>query len=378
MKGLSILGSTGSVGVQTLDVIRTYPDKFDVIGLAANSNHEALAAQVREFSPAVVSCNSYPPMFQKSLPSTTTLCSMNDMAVANDVDILITATTGYASLIPTFEAIEHGKSIAIANKESVIMAGQSLIDHANKHKASLHPIDSEPSAVWQCIRGEESAIHKIIITASGGPFRNTPLKDMGKVSPSNALRHPTWSMGAKISVDSATMMNKAFEVIEAKWLFGVKWDQIDVTIHPESIVHSIVEFQDGSSKSQMSYPDMRLPIQHALLYPKRPLNPTVKRFDPSVAGNLTFQNLEPERYPCFNMALNFAKRGGTWPSVLCGADEGAVEAFLSGKISFTEIPQVIKSALNSYESEEDPSLIQLVKAFEWGLSKVKDISGMEV
>ena len=268
MKGLSILGSTGSVGVQTLDVIRTYPDKFDVIGLAANSNHEVLADQVREFSPAVVSCNSYPPMFQKSLPSTTTLCSMNDMAVANDVDILITATTGYASLIPTFEAIEHGKSIAIANKESVIMAGQSLIDHANKHKASLHPIDSEPSAVWQCIRGEESAIHKIIITASGGPFRNTPLKDMGKVSPSNALRHPTWSMGAKISVDSATMMNKAFEVIEAKWLFGVKWDQIDVTIHPESIVHSIVEFQDGSSKSQMSYPDMRLPIQHALLYPK--------------------------------------------------------------------------------------------------------------
>ena len=194
MKGLSILGSTGSVGVQTLDVIRTYPDKFDVIGLAANSNHEALADQVREFSPAVVSCSSYPPMFQKSLPSTTTLCSMNDMAVANDVDILITATTGYASLIPTFEAIEHGKSIAIANKESVIMAGQSLIDHANKHKASLHPLDSEPSAVWQCIRGEESAIHKIIITASGGPFRNTPLKDMEKVSPSDALRHPTWSM----------------------------------------------------------------------------------------------------------------------------------------------------------------------------------------
>ena len=377
MKGLSILGSTGSVGVQTLDIIRTYPDEFDVVGLAANSNYKSLADQVREFSPELVFCNFFPSKFRESLPSTTKICSMSELAVDKDVDILITATTGYASLIPTFEAIEHGKSIAIANKESIIMAGQSLIEHANNHKTSLYPIDSEPSAVWQCLRGEESPIHRIIITASGGPFRNTPLKDIGKASPSSALRHPTWSMGAKISVDSATMMNKAFEVIEAKWLFGVEWDQIDVTIHPESIIHSIVEFEDGSSKSQMSHPDMRLPIQHALLYPERPLNPTVKRFDPSTAGNLTFQDLDPDRYPCFNMALNIAKRGGTWPSALCGADEGAVEAFLSGKISLTEIPEVIESALNLYKSEKEPSLSQLIEAFDWGLSKVKDIAGVE-
>jgi len=172
-------------------------------------------------------------------------------------------------------------------------------------------------------------------------------------------------------------MNKAFEVIEAKWLFGVEWDQIDVTIHPESIVHSIVEFQDGSSKSQMSHPDMRLPIQHALFYPKRPLNPNVTRYVPSVAGNLTFQDLEPERYPCFNMALNFAKRGGTWPSALCGADEGAVQAFLSGKISFPEIPQVIESALKFYQSKNEPSLEQLTEAFDWGVTKVRDLSGVE-
>ena len=302
---------------------------------------------------------------------------MNEIAKAKDMDMLVTATTGYASLIPTFQAIEHGKSIAIANKESVIMAGQYLIDYAREHKASLFPIDSEPSAIWQCLRGEESSIHRLIITASGGPFRDTPLKQMERVSPSDALRHPTWTMGAKISVDSATMMNKAFEVIEAKWLFGVEWDQIDVTIHPESIVHSIVEFQDGSSKSQMSHPDMRLPIQHALFYPKRPLNPNVTRYVPSVAGNLTFQDLEPERYPCFNMALNFAKRGGTWPSALCGADEGAVQAFLSGKISFPEIPQVIESALKFYQSKNEPSLEQLTEAFDWGVTKVRDLSGVE-
>lgn len=302
---------------------------------------------------------------------------MNEMAKAKEVDILVTATTGYASLIPTFQALEHGKSIAIANKESIIMAGQSLIDYARDHKASLYPIDSEPSAIWQCLRGEESSIHKLIITASGGPFRDTPLEEMANASPSEALRHPTWNMGAKISVDSATMMNKAFEVIEAKWLFGVEWDEIDVVIHPESIVHSIVEFQDGSSKSQMSHPDMRLPIQHALFYPRRPLNPNLTRFDPSIAANLTFQALEPERYPCFGMALNFAKRGGTWPSALCGADEGAVQAFLKGKISFKEIPLVIESALNSYEPKSDPSLEQLTEAFDWGATKVRDLSGLE-
>ena len=377
MKGLSILGSTGSVGVQTLDIIRTYPGKFDVIGIAANSNYETLAQQVHEFSPSLVSCNYFPKIFEESLPKTTKLCPMDKIAKAKDMDILVTATTGYASLIPTFQAIEHGKSIAIANKESVIMAGQYLIDYAREHKASLFPIDSEPSAIWQCLRGEESSIHRLIITASGGPFRDTPLKQMERVSPSDALRHPTWTMGAKISVDSATMMNKAFEVIEAKWLFGVEWDQIDVTIHPESIVHSIVEFQDGSSKSQMSHPDMRLPIQHALFYPKRPLNPNVTRYVPSVAGNLTFQDLEPERYPCFNMALNFAKRGGTWPSALCGADEGAVQAFLSGKISFLEIPQVIESALKFYQSKNEPSLEQLTEAFDWGVKKVRDLSGVE-
>ena len=377
MKGLSILGSTGSVGVQTLDIIRTYPGKFDVIGIAANSNYETLAQQVHEFSPSLVSCNYFPKIFEESLPKTTKLCPMDKIAKAKDMDILVTATTGYASLIPTFKAIEHGKSIAIANKESVIMAGQYLIDYARENKASLFPIDSEPSAIWQCLRGEKSSIHRLIITASGGPFRDTPLKQMERVSPSDALRHPTWTMGAKISVDSATMMNKAFEVIEAKWLFGVEWDQIDVTIHPESIVHSIVEFQDGSSKSQMSHPDMRLPIQHALFYPKRPLNPNVTRYVPSVAGNLTFQDLEPERYPCFNMALNFAKRGGTWPSALCGADEGAVQAFLSGKISFLEIPQVIESALKFYQSKNEPSLEQLTEAFDWGVTKVRDLSGVE-
>ena len=377
MKGLSILGSTGSVGVQTLDIIRTYPDEFDVVGISANSNYEALTQQVREFSPSLVDCNSFPKSFEESLPKTTRLGSMNEMAKAKEVDILVTATTGYASLIPTFQALEHGKSIAIANKESIIMAGQSLIDYAKDHKASLYPIDSEPSAIWQCLRGEESSIHRLIITASGGPFRDTPLEEMANASPSEALRHPTWNMGAKISVDSATMMNKAFEVIEAKWLFGVEWDEIDVVIHPESIVHSIVEFQDGSSKSQMSHPDMRLPIQHALFYPRRPLNPNLTRFDPSVAANLTFQALEPERYPCFSMALNFAKRGETWPSALCGADEGAVQAFLKGKISFKEIPLVIESALNSYEPKSDPSLEQLTEAFDWGATKVRDLSGLE-
>ena len=372
-KGLVILGSTGSVGTQTLDVVRTFPDSFDVVGLACNRNIELLGRQIREFRPRYVYCNGSEEDKARLIPKNVRQRDLVDMVSDEDVDIVVTATTGYVAIAPTLAAIAARKQIALANKETIVMAGEMVTSLASAEGVDLMPLDSEPNAIWQCMRGERATVSRLIITASGGAFRDTPLDKLSSVTPQQALKHPTWEMGRKITVDSATLMNKAFEVIEARWLFGMPWEDIEVVIHPQSVVHSMVEFVDGSVKAHLSNPDMRLPIQYALLYPHRVENAKIDRFDPVSIASLTFRDWERERYPCFDMAIDFAKRGGTWPAALSGANDAAVEAFLDGRIGFLDIERVIRAALDGHRSVAEPELTEIIRAGEDGHQKVRDL-----
>ncbi len=374
-KGLAILGSTGSVGTQTLEVVRSFPEMFEVVGLTCDRSVELLGRQAREFGPRYFHCNGAPD--EKALIAATGACERDPLLLVGEeaVDVVVTATTGDVAIAPTLAAIDAGKQIALANKETVVMAGELVTERAEMNGVDILPLDSEPNAIWQCIRGEGegSSVSRLIITASGGALRNTPIAKLKSVTPRQALRHPTWKMGRKITVDSATLMNKAFEVIEAHWLFGVDWDDIEIVIHPQSIVHSMVEFVDGSVKAQLSPPDMRLPIQYALAYPERMANPQIARFRPTETGALTFQEWERERYPCFEMAIGFARRGGTWPAALSGANDAAVEAFLSGRIGFLEIEQVIRAALEGHRNVDIPEIGDVLDAGRDGKARVFEL-----
>ena len=374
-KGLAILGSTGSVGTQTLDVVRTFPDLFDVVALACNRNLELLGRQIEEFRPSYIHCNGSVDEKSRLLANGVAERGLTELVSHDDVDIVVTATTGHVAIAPTLAAISARKQIALANKETVVMAGEMVTSLANAEGVDLMPLDSEPNAIWQCVRGERATVSRLIITASGGAFRDTPLDQLSSVTPAQALRHPTWEMGRKITVDSATLMNKAFEVIEAHWLFGMPWEDIEIVIHPQSIIHSMVEFVDGSVKAQLSKPDMRLPIQYALLYPDRLENPRIDRFDPIATGSLTFHDWERERYPCFDMAIGFAKRGGTWPAALSGANDAAVKSFLDGRIGFLEIEQVIRAALDGHHSVQAPDLSDIISAGKFGYDAVTELAG---
>ena len=375
-KRLAVLGSTGSIGTQTLDVVRTYPGELSVVGLAARKSRRLLERQIKEFRPTMAYCEG--DESERAFLSDYGCAEreIDEIAASPDVDIVVAATTGDVAVPATFAGIEAGKDIALANKETIVVAGELVTEAAKEHDVSLLPLDSEPNAIWQCMRGEEKAVSKLIITASGGAFRNTPLNLLADVTHEQALRHPTWQMGAKITVDSATMMNKAFEVIEAHWLFGIPWEDIEVVIHPQSMIHSMVEFVDGSVKAQISPPDMRLPIQYALFYPRRLRNPNIKPFNPVATGTLTFEPLDAERYPCFYLVLEVARRGGTWPAALCGADDAAVEMFLAGKIGFMEIPVVISEALRDHANIETPTLQDTLDAAASARRRVSGI--MEV
>ena len=375
MKGLSVLGSTGSIGTQTLDVVRAHPDKLKIVGLAANSNYKLLLNQIEEFKPQFVYLNTYNTALNNLPDCVHVVDDISDLIINGQVEIVVTATTGYASVIPTLAAVDLGIDIALANKESIVMLGPILMNKIEKSSSSLLPLDSEPSAIWQCIRGESSPPDKLLITASGGAFRDVDIKELKNVTKNDALKHPTWNMGAKITVDSATMMNKAFEVIEAKWLFNVDWDQIEVAIHPESIIHSMVEFEDGVTKAQLSVPDMRLPIQHALFFPERIKTSEPNRFRPTDTKQLTFKEIDRERYPCFHMAIDYAKRGDTWPSALCGADEGAVDKFLEGSISFVEIESVIKHVMELHRPCKNPNVDQIIDTYRWAKTQVEVLIG---
>ncbi len=373
MKGIAILGSTGSIGTQTLDVVRRFPDRLKVVGLAARRSVGLLDQQVKEFGPRLVYCEGDEAERAMLCSNGCTEATLEEMVLDEEVDLVVTATVGDIALGPTIAALKAGKAVALANKESIVMAGELLTRLAAEHGGSLLPVDSEPNAIWQCLRGEERTISRLFITASGGAMRNATPEQLAAVTPDEALRHPTWVMGPKITIDSATLMNKAFEVIEAKWLFDVPWKNIEVVIHPQSMIHSMVEFDDGSVKAQINPPDMRLPIQYALLHPERLPNIEINKFDPVRTGALTFERLEGDRYPCFALAMDYGRRGGTWPAVLCGADETAVEMFLAGKMRFSDIPKVIGQALAAHEPVAEPGADDALAAASWARRHVADL-----
>ena len=344
LKRLSILGSTGSVGNQTLEVVRAFPEQFDVVGLASNKNREDIISQSKEFLPRFIACNALSLADTANLPESTNITDLAGVATADNVDILVTATAGHAALPHTFDAINLGRNIAIANKETIVMAGSKLTEHVKARGCSLLPLDSEPSAIWQCLRGEESPVSRLFITASGGAFRNRPLGSLSTVTPTEALAHPTWKMGPKITIDSATMMNKALEIIEAHWLFDIPADRIDVVVHPESIIHSVVEFVDGSSKAQVGPPDMRVPIQVALSFPDRwPADHP--RLDWTRTGPLTFEAADTDRFPCLGLAYAALRADGSSPAALNAANEVAVARFLDGSIRFPDVPRLVEAGL---------------------------------
>jgi len=358
---LVVLGSTGSIGRQTLDVVRSLPGRFTVIGLAAGANVTLLEEQAREFHPRLIRCDREGEYLRGRISAAWT--TMEEMASHPHADLVVVATVGTTGLAPTLAALRAGKTVALANKEVLVIAGQLITAEANRHKAELRPIDSEHSAIWQCLWGEQPhSVRRIILTASGGPFRDTPPEELDRVTAEQALRHPNWQMGQKITVDSATLLNKGLECIEARWLFDVPLDCIDVLLHRESIVHSLVEFRDGSVKAQLGVPDMRLPIQCALTYPERVPGTAVPRLDLRHIGALSFGTPDMQRYPCLSLALEAGRRAGTFPAVLCAADEVAIQHFLAGHLRFTDIARVIEDALAAHPGTADPALDDILAA----------------
>lgn len=368
MKNLAILGSTGSIGRQTLDVVRSLPDHLRVVGLAGGGNHTLLEDQSREFHPAMVWCQDAGRHMDLKAASgkKATWATMEEMASHPDVDLVVVGTSGAAGLGPTIAALQAGKPVALANKEVLVMAGGIVTQAAARGRAELRPVDSEHSAIWQCLWGEDvGSVEKLILTASGGAFRDVPVRDLARVTPREALRHPTWDMGRKVTIDSATLMNKGFEAIEAHWLFGVPMERIEIVMHRESVVHSLVEFTDGSVKAQLGEPDMRLPIQCALTYPERIDGAGVPRLNLARAKELHFAEPDLSRYPCLRLALEAGAKGGTYPAVLAAADEVAVEQFAVGALGFTEIAHVVDAALSAHEGVMRPTLEQALEADAW-------------
>ena len=366
-KRIAILGSTGSIGRQALEVAAWHPDRFEVVALAARSNAELFGAQVRRFESRVAALtgsgdDGWCPDATRRLGGESSLV---EIATAPDVDLVLVATSGTAGLAPTLAALELGRPVALANKEALIMAGHLVMRTARRTGAPVIPVDSEHSAVWQCLFGEDRArVRKVILTASGGAFRDLPLDQLADVTPEQALRHPNWSMGPKITVDSATMMNKGLEVLEACWLFDLAVDDVEVVLHRESIVHSLVEFVDGSMKAQLSTPDMRLPIQLALSYPERIAMPTPP-LDLARLGQLSFAPLEPERFRSIFLAMEAGRRGGTYPTVMNAANEVAVELFLGGSIRFGQIPALTEAVMERHIPIADPTLDAVLDADGW-------------
>lgn len=364
---VSLLGSTGSIGTQTIDVIQAMPERFQVRGLAAGHNLDRLRAQAQTLRPRTIWAADGPSEQLRAIAaeSGATLASMEEMAADPDLDVLVVGTAGRAGLEPTLTALERGRAVALANKEVVVMAGHLVRAAADRGGGQLRPVDSEHSAIWQCLWGEEdNPIRRILLTASGGALRDLPAQALAQVTPEQALRHPTWNMGAKITIDSASLVNKGMETIEARWLFDVPYERVEVVQHPESIVHSLVEMGDGSVKAQLGNPDMRLPIQCALSYPQR-LQPTVAPLDLPALGALHFSAPDMDRYPGLRLCQEAGRRGGTYPCVLAAADEVAVGAFMDRTIGFTAIPEVIEAALDAHDSSDDPDLETIDAADAW-------------
>ncbi|MCJ7522122.1 MAG: 1-deoxy-D-xylulose-5-phosphate reductoisomerase [Dehalococcoidia bacterium] len=363
MKRLAVLGSTGSIGRQTLEVVSAFPDRFEVVALACGENVSLLKEQVAEFKPRLV-CTELAAGAKEILGAT--CLPLEEIASHPDVDLVVISTSGKAGLGATLAAIRAGKKVALANKEVLVMAGGIVVAEAQKYDAEIVPIDSEHSAIWQCLNGEERrTVSKLILTASGGPFRQSTLAQLAAVTPKDALNHPTWRMGTKVTIDSATLMNKGMEVIEAHWLFDIPYSQIEVVVHPQSIIHSIVEFVDGSAKAQLSLPDMRLPIQYALTHPERWESPFREGIDFGSIVSFDFEPVDLDRFPCLKLAMEAGERGGTYPAVLSAADEVAVELFLAKKIGFPDIAAVVARTLDCHEVISYPSIEDIFAADTW-------------
>src|SRR6266487_68487 len=346
---IALLGSTGSIGQQTLDVVRSFHEHFRLVALAA-----------RTALPNVVLGEQ----------------GLFEVATHPEADIVVAATSGLVGLEPTLAAIRTGKTIALANKETLVMAGHLVTQEARRAGIPILPVDSEHSAIWQCLRGEQTnEVNRLLLTASGGPFRLATLEQINSVTVEQALAHPTWRMGPKITIDSATLMNKGLEVLEARWLFNIPYERIDVVVHPESIIHSMVEFRDGSLKMQASLPSMHLPILDALSYPDR-LNTMgtglVRELRWPDVARLNFEALDMARFPCFRLALEAARRGGTYPCVLVGADEEAVALFLDGKIGFSNIAELIEAVMDEHQSVAHPDIATILEATTWARRKARE------
>ncbi len=385
MKAITLLGSTGSIGTQTLDIVAQNPDKFRIVGLAAGNNVEMLAAQIRQFRPSIVAicAEEKLPALQAAIvdvdPQPILLAGeagVIEVARYGDAQSVVTGIVGCAGLLPTIAAIEAGKDIALANKETLIAGGPVVLPLVEKHGIKLLPADSEHSAIFQCLQGvPEGGLKRILLTASGGAFRDLPTEKLADVTVADALKHPNWSMGRKITIDSATLMNKGLEVIEAHFLFGMDYDHIDIVIHPQSIIHSLIELQDTSVLAQLGWADMRLPLLYAMSYPER-IYTDWEQLDLVKAGNLTFREPDHQKYPCMSLAYAAGRAGGSMPAVLNAANEQAVALFLEEKIKFLDIPRCIESVCDRHKNDNrsNPALDDILAADKWARQEVLAIA----
>ncbi|MBF2078342.1 MAG: 1-deoxy-D-xylulose-5-phosphate reductoisomerase [Synechococcales cyanobacterium T60_A2020_003] len=385
MKPITLLGSTGSIGTQTLDILAQYPDQFRLVGLAARRNVDLMAAQIRQFKPEIVAiCDASKLADLKAAiadvdPQPIILAGEKgvvEVARYGDAEAVVTGIVGCAGLLPTIAAIEAGKDIALANKETLIAGGPVVLPLIQKHGVKLLPADSEHSAIFQCLQGvPDGGLRRIILTASGGAFRDRPVETLASVTVADALKHPNWSMGPKITIDSATLMNKGLEVIEAHFLFGMDYDGIDIVIHPQSIIHSLIELQDTSVLAQLGWPDMRLPLLYALSYPER-IYTDWEPLDLVKAGNLTFREPDHQKYPCMQLAYAAGRAGGSMPAVLNAANEQAVALFIDEQIQFLDIPKVIETVCDRHQSgnRSTPTLDDILHADQWARQEAIAVS----
>ena len=381
MKAITILGSTGSIGTQTLDIVAHHPDKFRVVGLAAGRNINLLVEQIRQFRPEIVATSCVEKLSElqnviADLPNPPQILAgaegIVEVARYGDAESVVTGIVGCAGLLPTIAAIEAGKDIALANKETLIAGGPVVLPLVEKYGVKLLPADSEHSAIFQCLQGvPNEGLRKIILTASGGAFRDLPVEKLSSVTVKDALKHPNWSMGKKITIDSATLMNKGLEVIEAHFLFGLDYDRIEIVIHPQSIIHSLIELQDTSVLAQLGWPDMRLPLLYALSWPER-IYTDWERLDLVKAGDLTFREPDHDKYPCMQLAYAAGKAGGLMPAVLNAANEQAVALFLAEKIQFLDLPRLIETTCDRFSSQntQTPTLEDILNADAWARETV--------
>lgn len=381
MKTLSILGSTGSIGTQTIDIVRKHPEEFMVIGLTTNTNIELLKKQIELVKPEAVAVmdREKADLLQEKVDIMVYhgIDGVNKIATLQHADTVVNSLVGSIGVEPTYSAILAGKNIALANKETLVAAGEPIMAAVEKHQGRLMPIDSEHSAIFQCLNGESrKEVKKLVITCSGGPFRNFSKEEMKDVTIQNALKHPTWNMGAKITVDSSTWINKGFEVIEAHWLFGVGYDAIDVVVHPQSIVHSLVEFEDHSVIAQLGLPDMTIPIQYALTYPKR-MPSMAKQLHLAEVGKLDFMKPDFERFPCLKFAYDAGIAGGIMPAVLNAANEVAVQAFIREEIGYLDIPGIINTIMEKAVQKAHPTLSEILDIDKLAKEKTEQLIAKE-